>query len=134
MSSTAPSSAPPSSTATTSVWSTSPPISCNISARSTWRSTCTSSASVSLPVTFGFSASSPRYSRRHLHQGVTVECIFRLSIQSQHLYRIELRSGGVRIPFRVWGSPHVITLSPLCNGPDLVNSSLLIQHPSLRQS
>jgi hypothetical protein len=28
--------------------------------------------------------------RRHLHQGVTVECIFRFSIQSQHLYRIEL--------------------------------------------
>jgi hypothetical protein len=28
--------------------------------------------------------------------------------------------GGVRIPIRVimvWGSPYVITLSPLCNGP-----------------
>jgi hypothetical protein len=33
--------------------------------------------------------------RRHLHQGVTVECIFILSIQSQHLYRIELRLRGV---------------------------------------
>jgi hypothetical protein len=56
-----PFSAPPSSTATTSVRSTSPPIPCSISARSTWRSTCTSSMSVS-PVTFGFSASPPRRS------------------------------------------------------------------------
>jgi hypothetical protein len=46
--------------ATTSARSTSPPIPCSISARSTWRLTCTSSASVSLPVTFGFSASPPR--------------------------------------------------------------------------
>jgi hypothetical protein len=61
-SSTVPSSAPPSSTATTSERSTSPPIPCSISTRSTWRSTCTSSASVSLPVTFGFSASPPRCS------------------------------------------------------------------------
>jgi hypothetical protein len=55
-------SAPPSSNATTSARSTSPPILCSISARSTWRSTYTSSASVSLPVTFGFSASPPRCS------------------------------------------------------------------------
>jgi hypothetical protein len=61
-SSTPPFSTPPSSTATTSARSTSPPIPCSISARSTWRSTCTSSASVSLSVTFGFSASPPRYS------------------------------------------------------------------------
>jgi hypothetical protein len=57
-----PSSAPPSSTATTSTRSTSPPTPCSISARSMWRSTCTSSASVSLPMTFGFSASPPRCS------------------------------------------------------------------------
>jgi hypothetical protein len=49
------------STATTSAQSTSP-IPCNISTRSTWRSTCTSSTSVSLPVTFGFSTAPPRYS------------------------------------------------------------------------
>jgi hypothetical protein len=61
-SSTAPFSAPPSSTATTSAPSTSPPIPCSISARSMWRSTCTLSASVSLQVTFGFSASPPRCS------------------------------------------------------------------------
>jgi hypothetical protein len=60
--STVPFSAPPSSTAATSAQSTSPPIPCNISARSTWRSTCTSSASVSSPVTFGFSASPPHCS------------------------------------------------------------------------
>jgi hypothetical protein len=59
-SSTAALSAPPSSTATTSTRSTSPPIPCSISARSTWSSTYTSFASVSLPVTFGFSAS-PRH-------------------------------------------------------------------------
>jgi hypothetical protein len=61
-SSTIPSSVPPSSTATTSAQSTSPPISCSISARRTWGSTCTSSGSVSPPVTFGFSASPPRCS------------------------------------------------------------------------
>jgi hypothetical protein len=42
--------------------STSPPISCNISARRTWRSTCTLSASGSPPVTFGFSTSPQRCS------------------------------------------------------------------------
>jgi hypothetical protein len=60
--STTPSSMLPSSTATTSARSTSPPIPCSISARSTWRSTCTSFASVSPPVMFGFSVSPPRYS------------------------------------------------------------------------
>jgi hypothetical protein len=53
-------SAQPSSLAAMSVRSTSPPTPCIISARSMWRSTCSSSASVSLPVTFGFSASPPR--------------------------------------------------------------------------
>jgi hypothetical protein len=57
-----PSGAPPSSTTTTSAQSTSPPTSCSISARSTWRSIYTSSASVSPPVTFGFSASPPNCS------------------------------------------------------------------------
>jgi hypothetical protein len=33
-------------------------------------------------------------------------------------------------PFRVWGFPCVITVSPLCNGPDPVYSSLLIHHPT----
>jgi hypothetical protein len=47
----------PSSTATTSVRSTSPPTPCNISAISTWRSTYTPSTSVSLLVMFGFSVS-----------------------------------------------------------------------------
>jgi hypothetical protein len=61
-SSTSPFSAPPSSTAIMSARSTSLPISCNISARSTWRSTCTLSASVSLSATFGFSASPPHCS------------------------------------------------------------------------
>jgi hypothetical protein len=61
-SSTVPSSAPPLSTATTSALSTSPPIPCSISVRSTWRSTCTSSASVSPPVTFRFSVSPPHCS------------------------------------------------------------------------
>jgi hypothetical protein len=61
-SSIAPFSVPPSSTATTSTPSTSPPIPCSISAKSMWRSNCTSSASVSLQVTFGFSASPPRCS------------------------------------------------------------------------
>jgi hypothetical protein len=42
--------------------STSPPTPCSISARNMWRSTCTSSASVSLQVTFGFSAFPPRCS------------------------------------------------------------------------
>jgi hypothetical protein len=32
--------------------------------------------------------------------------------------------------FRVWGFPYVITVSPLCNGPSLVYSSLLIHHPT----
>jgi hypothetical protein len=61
-SSTVPSSASPSSTASTSARSTSPPNPCSISARSMWRSTCTSSESVSPAVTFGFSASPPRCS------------------------------------------------------------------------
>jgi hypothetical protein len=52
----------PSSTATMSARSTSPPIPCSISARSTCRSTCTLSASVSPPVMFGFLASPPRCS------------------------------------------------------------------------
>jgi hypothetical protein len=52
----------PSSTATTSARSTSPPIPCSISARSTWRSTRTSSVSISLPVTFGFLAYPPHCS------------------------------------------------------------------------
>jgi hypothetical protein len=60
-SSTTPFSAPPLSTVTTLARSTSPPIPCNISARSTWRSTCTSFVSASLSVMFGFSASPPRY-------------------------------------------------------------------------
>jgi hypothetical protein len=60
-SSIAPYNTPPSSTATTSARSTSPLIPCT-SARSTWRSTCTSYASVSPSVTFGFSASQPRCS------------------------------------------------------------------------
>jgi hypothetical protein len=51
---------------------------------------CTSSASMSLQVTFGFSTSPPRYSSLTSSQGVTVECIFIFSIQSQHMYRIEL--------------------------------------------
>jgi hypothetical protein len=58
-SSTTPFNVLPSSTVTTSAPSTSPLIPCNINARSMWRSTCTSSASVSMPVTFGFSASPP---------------------------------------------------------------------------
>jgi hypothetical protein len=33
-------------------------------------------------------------------------------------------------PFRVWGFPRVITISPLCNGPGLVYSSILIYHPT----
>jgi hypothetical protein len=33
-------------------------------------------------------------------------------------------------PFRVWGFPCVITVSPLCNGPRPVYSSLLIHHPT----
>jgi hypothetical protein len=33
-------------------------------------------------------------------------------------------------PFRVWGFPYVITVSPLCNGPGPVYSSLLIHHPT----
>jgi hypothetical protein len=53
-SSTAPFNVPPLSTATTSGQSTSPPIPCIISARSMWRSTWTSFASVSPPMTFGF--------------------------------------------------------------------------------
>jgi hypothetical protein len=57
-----PFSAPPSYTATTSALSTSSRISCSISARIMWRLTCTSSASVSLQVTFGFSAPPPRCS------------------------------------------------------------------------
>jgi hypothetical protein len=57
-----PYSAPASSTATTSARSTTPPIPCSISARSTWRSTCTLSASGSPPVMFGFSVSPPRCS------------------------------------------------------------------------
>jgi hypothetical protein len=32
--------------------------------------------------------------------------------------------------FRVWGFPHVITISPLCNGPSPVYSHLLIHHPT----
>jgi hypothetical protein len=40
-----------------------------------------------------------RSSLRHLHQGVTDEYIPRLSVQSQHIYWIELLlRGGVRIP------------------------------------
>jgi hypothetical protein len=53
----------------------------------------------SFSVTFGFSASHHAAVRRQLHQGVNVECIFRLSIQSQHLYKIELRLRG----WRGWG-------------------------------
>jgi hypothetical protein len=61
--------------------------------------------------------------RRYLHQEVIVECIFRFSIQSQHLYRLELRLRGVlEYSFRVWGLPHVFTFSPLCNGPGPTNS------------
>jgi hypothetical protein len=60
-SSTAPFSAPPSSTATTSAPSTYP-IPCSIKAQSTWRSTYTSSTSMSLLVTFGFSAFPPHCS------------------------------------------------------------------------
>jgi hypothetical protein len=74
-SSTASSSVPPLSTATTSAQSTSPPIPCNISAQSTWRSTYTSSASVSVLMTFEFSVSHHTAVHRHLHQGVTFECI-----------------------------------------------------------
>jgi hypothetical protein len=37
--------------------------------------------------------------------------------------------GGVlEYPFRVWGFPRIITISPLCNGPGPVNPSLLIDH------
>ena len=53
-------SAPPLSTATMLALSTSLTIPCSTSARSMWRSTCTSSASVWLLVMFGFSASPPR--------------------------------------------------------------------------
>jgi hypothetical protein len=82
------------------LYSPSPPIQCSISARSTWRSTCTLSASGSPPVMFEFSGSQhPHHVAvlRHLHQGAVVECLRRLSIQSQHLCRIELRlrKGGV---------------------------------------
>jgi hypothetical protein len=56
-SSIAPSSAPPSSTMTMSAQSTSPPILCSISARSTWRSTFTLSASVSSSAMSAFSTS-----------------------------------------------------------------------------
>jgi hypothetical protein len=61
-SSTTPFSAPPLSTMTTSAQFTSPPNMCSIITRSTSRSTCTSSVSVSLPVMFEFSASPPRCS------------------------------------------------------------------------
>lgn len=54
-----PSSAPPSSIAKMSEWSIAPPIPCNISARSTCRSTFTLSTSLSLSAIFGFSASRP---------------------------------------------------------------------------
>jgi hypothetical protein len=41
-------------------------------------------------------------------------------------------AGGVlEYLFRVWGFPRVITISPLCNGPGPVYSSLLIHHPTL---
>jgi hypothetical protein len=45
-------------------------------------------------VTFRFLASPPRCSPPTSSQGVIVECILRFSIQSQHLYRIELRLRG----------------------------------------
>jgi hypothetical protein len=106
-----------SSTVTTSAPSTSPLITCNISARSMWRSTCTSSASVSMLVTFGFSASPHAVVHRHLHQGVTVGCIFRLSVQSQHLYRIELRLRGVlEYPLGFRGFPVYLPSRPLVMG------------------
>jgi hypothetical protein len=40
--------------------------------------------------------------RRQIHQGATVECICRFSIQSQHLYKIELRLRG-RVQHKVLG-------------------------------
>jgi hypothetical protein len=91
-----PSSAPPSSTVTTSTRSISPPIPCITSARSTWRSTCTSSASVSLAVTFGFSASPPHCSsstssRRGYHR--MYSSIFDPVSTSVH-DRIETSEGG----------------------------------------
>jgi hypothetical protein len=54
-----PNSAPPSSTATTLARSTSPPIMCNISVQNTWRSTSTSSSSVSQSAMFAFSTFRP---------------------------------------------------------------------------
>jgi hypothetical protein len=33
-------------------------------------------------------------------------------------------------PIRVWGSPHVITVSPLCNGPGPVTPVYLIDFPT----
>jgi hypothetical protein len=95
--------APPSSIATTSAWSTSPPILCSISVRSTWKSTYTSSARVSLPVTFGFSASPPRYSSPTSSPRDYCRVYSPTSIQSRHLYRIELRlQGGVEYLLGFW--------------------------------
>jgi hypothetical protein len=55
----------------------------------------------------------------------------RLSVQSQHLYRLELRlSGGVRIVLGFGGFPYTFTLSLLCNGSGST-PSLLIYSPTL---
>jgi hypothetical protein len=74
-SSIAPLRAPPSSTATTSVWSTSPPIPCNTNTRSRWRSTSTLFVSLSPSTMSAFSVSRPLCNSRHLHQGAPIHSV-----------------------------------------------------------
>jgi hypothetical protein len=96
-SSTAVSSVPPSSIATTSAQSTSPPISCSISARSTWRATYTLSTSVLLLVTFRFSVSPPCCSSPTSPRGYrrVYSPIFD-PVSTFVQYRVEI--AGVRVP------------------------------------
>jgi hypothetical protein len=103
-SSTTPFSTPPSSIATTSTQSTSPPIPCSISARSTWRSTHTLSVSVSLSMTFGFSPSPSRCSSRTSSQRGyrrVYSPIFDL-VSTSILDRVEF-AGVLEYSFRVLG-------------------------------
>jgi hypothetical protein len=101
--------------ATTSARSTSPPTPCNISAQSTWRSTCTSFVRLSLPVTFGLLSSPPRYSSpTSSPRGyrLVYSQIFNPVSTSVH-DRVET-TGVLEYPFRIlWFTPCNYSLTPM---------------------
>jgi hypothetical protein len=120
-SSTTPFSTPPLYTSTTLARSTSPPIPCNISTISTWRSTRTSSASVSLPVMVGFSLSPPRCSlltssprgHRRVYSPI-------YNLVSTFLHDRVESAGVLEYPFRVLGLAPCNYSFLVCNRPGLI--------------